>query len=95
MDHIHAFKTFDGKLFTSEKEAASYEDDKLGENIDELFRIFTSSDLKGYITMSDIHKAVLHVHTEKRAELKTACQSILQVLYSIESGKKLECEDQN
>lgn len=74
MKEISAYKTADGLLFDSEKQAQQHEDDLLGEELDGLMKLFPMDIYRG-----TLQKAIIHAMNNKK-ELKCCLENILQLL---------------
>ena len=80
MRRISLLQTFDGKMFDDERKASAHEEDKLGEELDGLLKLY---DLK-MGTYTDIKRGLLQLLPRKR-ELRQSCEAILRILDSIEN----------
>lgn len=75
MRSIECYKTSDGKVFEDEDKARAHEDDLIGEELDEFFRLHF--DLDTY--RSDVFKGLLKAIKDRKA-LANTCRKILAVI---------------
>ena len=75
MKALNCYQTSDGLLFEDEDKALSHEDDLIGEELDEFFRLHFELDTR----RSDIYKGLLKVLKNKKA-LAATCRKILTIV---------------
>lgn len=75
MRQMECYKTSDGLLFEDEDKAQAHEDDLIGEELDEFFRLHFEFDTR----RSDIYRGILKVLKNKDA-LAASCRKILTII---------------
>ena len=81
MHEIICYKTFDGKLFENEDEAKAYTEDKLGEELDGLLKLF-----KLDVARNQEYRALLQLLKNKK-ELEKSINAISEILDYEKGGK--------
>lgn len=76
MKTIEAYQASDGTLFNCEDKAKQYEDDLLGQELDQLLKLFQFG---GKLTRNDEHRGLMCL-MNNRKELKQSVEVILNIL---------------
>lgn len=76
MIRIECYKTSDGRIFESERAASDHEENRLGEELDGLLKLFA---FPGCVTRVDEYKAILQL-MKRKDELRAACSEIVRII---------------
>jgi len=76
MQRIEAYQTCDGKLFSKESDAIAHEDDLIGQELDDMFKLFK---LHGDIDHQSIFNACVNALKDKQ-RLKSICIAISNII---------------